>query len=302
MARKKSLKERIIHKYYRCLWKKWAKSNLRIFIKKYLPTIIITIFVFSAIFVIRSYLFLSPANAPQGQENIRFGTTLEAGNGINVSCEWIIEDYKEGTIIMYINFEKEEENENKIYFDTFYFDTRGEQLPSDWMEKSYMELYYSMTDKIKIPLEVNEELYRPKYYFDLNKSKDEEVNVTIYIHVGEDFFPTEKEIVTYNRYIRFPKHNCILEINSTEAHFLFSPDWKISYVLDNKNNIIPSGGRNLVSRATDSHEMSYYMILDRNMDQIALNITKNGILISIAFAGIALIVTLIINVYLSKRR
>jgi len=299
MTRKKSLKERIADKYYRYLWGPWVRSGASKFIEKHtfsiFLNIVIILFVIFALFCIRYYLFLSPANAPEGEEYIYLSTTLEAGADVNVSCEDIIDDYKKGTIIIEIDFKKEEETDDKIYFD---LDTIGRKLPSDWMEKSYMELWYSANNTISIPLEMTGELGRPKYYFDLNKSKDEEVNVTIYAHIGEDFFPTEREIVTYRRHISFPEHNCILEINSTEAHFFFSPDWKISYVLDNENNIIPSGGRNLTSKATDPNEMSYYMILDRNMDQIALNIAKNGILVSIAFAGFVLI----INAILSSRK
>lgn len=293
VEKRNSLRKRI-KSFLKSIRIKVRFSRTFIRISKY-SLLFVIIFAFLFIISVGSYFFLSPRDNPQGKENIRLSTTMESGTGINLKCRWIYEDYGNGFIEMTVEFEKEEINENKIYIRIHPWFNK--KLPENWMEKSYMELFYSMKEKEKTIFIEEDKDESGKYYFDVSESKDKELDVTIYIYIGEQFFPPEREIISYNRYIYFHAPHCNLEENA-ESHFVFSPEWKISYCLGENNNLVPTGSRNFNLKAESPDNITFFVILERNIDKIALRDTKIGIFLTLLFAGI----TFILSVYLYEKK
>jgi len=285
---KKTSKEGVFHEYYHFLWRRWIKIK-----KVIMRTPIIYLIIFSLIFAffVGYYFFLSPENNPQGEEIIKFYTFIET-KGADLECEQIFENYRDGYITMHVNIWKKDGNENKIYLDIY---TGDKKLPEDSLELSTIE--FQETDySYKINYIVKDEKQN-QYYFDLSELKNVDPNVTITIKIGEDFLPIDKEIVTLNkRFISFPKHNCNLKEDAL-IEFLFPSEWEITACKELDEPII-TGSRRIFSKAKNPNEIDYFIELERKFGRIALNDTKIGILLTLVFS----IIALIISVHSSRRR
>ena len=273
--------------------------------KKYLIWGFTILAIFLAIFALY-YLYYSRGNDPEGEECISLSTTLESGVGIDLKCEQVFEDYRDGFIKMYINFKKDIENDNKIYFDIL---TQNKELPKDWMEKSYMQIDYSKDNQKRIPIEENKENRPINYCFDLSESRNEEPNVMIHIYIGKDYFPIDKEIVKYSRNMYFSKPGSTLTTDAV-IEFLFPSEWGINFcreaylvhsIVDGKvveknfYKVIPIGRRRISSQPEPEgvKKMDYYMELEREFGKISLKDTKIGVILSVIIAIISLLVALL---------
>jgi len=290
---KRDMKKKYKKKKKREQWIKNGISNLKTYFRSLKTTVsrypfsFASLFLFLCfIFIIYLFLFYSAQNNPRGEKYPWFGTTIETNEGIDLICRGVYENYREGYITMYIEFEKKKENNNKIYL-------FSRNLPKESLEKSYLNL--SKSKNKEIPMKKDERDFW--YYFDLSESKSEDYNAVLRIFVGKNFYPINKERIVIHRYLRFEGFSELEE--DTNIEFLYPSEWNIISCPENESvSIKESRSHRIVSEVKDAHSVKYFIEIERNYTKISLRDTKIGILLTLLFAGI----TLILNAYLDEKK
>jgi len=290
VEKKNSLRKRI-KSFLKSIRIKVKSSRTFIRISKY-SLLLVIVFVFSFIISVGSCLFLLSANNPQGEEYLRIATDIYTKEGINANCTQIDENYVDGYIIIYMSLHKKEGEDNKVHL--HYTGT----LSDECFKKSYMELYSLEDIEIEIPMEKSKT--ENWYIFDLSGLGNGIHYSEIHISIGKNVFPIKYELIEFEK--RFHIHGNSKLNPEAPIQFLFPSDWNVISCVEFSPNtgkhIIVSGERKVLSKAQHPQTMIYYVDLEREFSKVALRDTKIGILISIAFAGIALI----ISVYYAKRK
>lgn len=237
----------------------------------------LSIIVFILLFILLSTLLYTE---PEKDEYIVLSTVIETKSGIDLICRNVFENYKEGEIIMTIEFKKEEENDNKIYLNIH----PSINLPEDFLDETYLELSYP--NKKRVDMEGKD----GSYYFDLSESSKEDSNAQIYIKVGKDFFPDDFNRIIYSRYLSFNKLTKIKE--NTPIQLLFSSDWDV--VFCNRSDDFTElniGKHRITSKAQNPQGVDYFIELER-YDDTGLKLTRYGIMLTI-FGIVLSIISLI---------
>jgi len=223
------------------------------------------------------------------------------GEFIDLTCSDIREDYEEGYIKIKFDFEKQREDDNRIYisFSGIY----GTELPKA-IEYSYMQ----GNEYLKREMFSIKKISRGLYYFDLNEfdypnePNVEDLSVNIYLNVGNELFPSGKRFFLGEEEIAFIRNfifrNSELE-NNTSVEILFPSEWEVISCLEHESfTDLDVNNHKITLKTQKDHNLNNRIIVGTSTETKALNYTKLGILLSVYFSG----VTLIITVYFYTRR
>jgi len=242
----------------------------------------------------------------RGSETVNLDVDIRNYGDTELHCEKVEEYYsKEYFEFGYINFEirlKIKKIYDKEHKYSIRFCVERDNYPfSESLQKSYMNCTIGDLTKLKILLrEAYDYEQKGYYYFDINLPKEwnkyipeNELYFRMYIYVGDDLLPLNRERITLKKTIR----NIDFDEKTTITSY-FGNDWNIVYdkeIKDSKAipNIIESKRDvhqiTTIVRESTNESVTQEIKLERNL---ALFYTKLGVFLGTLLAGISLIVSI----------